>query len=400
MGNLTRSYAKLLPAIALLFSLISGLAIALLLHHQLDTLATRQGNQLSQTLAYQLAKSVRDPLIHRDNLSLQVELDELLSIDGVQRAAIYDVNQRVIAQAQRGHSSIEGEYEQRSPVNIEDAKVGYTSVALEPSFMSSSFSQPLLTVVAIWAACSALLILLAYRLGSALSQRLGELIQQLPGGEEKGLDELATLEQRMEPLLAIPEGNPPQLRQQPVALLGIACRNLPRLEALLNREHFESLMGRFDQLIDRTLMLYGGHRLHGDHYNIYLEFQGSDDEDDQSMNAAYCATALLRLSNSLLGDEGVTMELAAAVSPSIRERTGSTLLNELEQGQHLKTLRELLEKANNGEILLDQAACQHPTVTEFELSPLAEGSALCRIVNLGEDGENLLTRQIALLSHR
>lgn len=400
MGNLTRSYAKLLPAIALLFSLISGLAIALFLHHQLDTLATRQSNQLSQTLAYQLAKSVRDPLIHRDNLSLQVELDELLSIDGVQRAAIYDVNQRVIAQAQQGHSSIEGEYEQSSPVNIEDAKVGYTSVSLAPSFMSSSFSQPLLAVIAIWAACSALLIFLAYRLGSSLSHRLGELIDQLPGGEEKDLDELATLKQRMEPLLAIPEDNPTQLRQQPVALLGIACRNLPRLDALLNREHFESLMVRFDKLIDRTLMLYGGHRLHGDHYNLYLEFQGSDDEDDQSMNAAYCATALLRLSDSILVDEGLTMELAAAVSPSIRERTGSTLLNELEQGQHLNTLRELLEKAANGEILLDQATCQHPTVTEFELSPLAEGSALCRIVNLGEDGENLLTRQIALLSHR
>ena len=399
MGNFTRSYAKLLPAIALLFSLICGLVIGLLLHIQLDTLATRQGNQLSQTLAYQLAKSVRDPLIHRDNLSLQVELDELLSVEGVQRAAIYDVNQRVIAEALKGRASIDGEYEQRSPVNIEDAKVGYTSVALEPSFMSNSFSQPLLAVIAIWAGCSAILILLAYRLGASLSHRLGQLIQQLPG-EEEGLSELATLEQRMEPLLAIPESYQPQLRRQPIALLGIACRNLPRLEALLNREHFESLMCRFDKLIDRTLMLYGGQRLHSAHYNIYLEFQGNDGEDDQSINAAYCATALLRVSNSLLGDDGLSMELAAAVSPSIRERTGSTLLNELDQGQHLQTLRDLLEKAANGEILLDQAACQHPTVTEFELSPLAEGSPLCRIVNLGEDGENLLARQIALLSHR
>ncbi|WP_461480539.1 hypothetical protein [Porticoccus sp.] len=399
MGNLARSYVKLLPVIALFFSLLSGSVIGLSLHSQLGKLADQQGHQLSQTLAQQLAKAVRDPLIHRDNLSLQVELDELLSIAGVQRAAIYDVNQRLIAQTQREQTGTDGAYEQRSQVSIESASVGYATVSLQPAYMTDSFSRPLLTFATIWAVFTALLILLAYRLGASLSGRIGQLIRQLPGEEDNGLDELSTLRQRMEPLLAIPDSPPPALRQQPVALLGIACRNLPRLETLLNREHFESLMGRFDQLIERTLKLYGGERLHGDHYNVYLEFRGADDADDQTMNAAYCAAALLRLSAKLLNNGGVTVDLAAAVSPTIRQCTGSTLLNELEQGQHLNSLRELLEKATDGEILLNQAACQHPSLAEFELAPLAEDSPLCRINHFGEDGENLLSRQLALLSH-
>jgi uncharacterized membrane protein affecting hemolysin expression len=398
MGDIFRTYVKQLPVIALCFSLFSGIVTLLPLQTQLDDLATHQAQQLSLTLANQLAKAVRDPLIHRDNLSLQVELDDLITVDGVLRTAVYDINQRLIAQARRSRGNSDGAYEQRSPVNIENATVGYVTVALEPEFMSDSFSRPVWLLIGIWLACTLLLVFIAYRLGNTLSSRLGQLIAQLPGDAD-GRDELATLEHRMEPLLAIPEQKSPSMRKQPAALLGIACRNLPRLEALLNREHFETLMGRFDRLIDRTLQLYGGQRLHGDHYNIYLEFLGSDQEDDQTMNAAYCASALLRVAAETLGSEGISVELAAAVSPAIRQRSGSTLLDELDQGQHLKSLRELLDKAANGEILLNRDSCQHPSVAEFELDPLTEGSALCRLVQLGEDNENLLTRQIAQLKN-
>lgn len=401
MGKFTRSYSVLLPAIALLVSLISGVVLLSALTHQLNGLADRQGAQLSQTLAHQLAKAVRDPLIHRDKLSLQVELDEVLTINGVQRAAVYDVNEQLIAEAlDPQHGSDSGEHLQRSAVTIETATVGYAAVTLYPSYIAASYTKPLLTVGGIWAVFTLVLGFLAYRMGASLSSRIGNLSRQLPGGDEnEHFDELAILAHRLTPLLARPTQSAPLLTAQPIALLGINCRNLARLEALVNREHFEALMTEFDQLIERTLHLYGGQRLHGEHYNVYIEFIGADDEDDQTMNAAYCAAALLRLTNTELNGEGVSMELAAAVTPCISKRSGSTLLDEQAQAQQLKALAELLEKAANGEILLNQSSSQHPAISELDLTPLAENSPFCRINGFGEDGENLLTRQLAVLTH-
>ncbi|TNF06453.1 MAG: hypothetical protein EP323_04940, partial [Gammaproteobacteria bacterium] len=82
MGKLAKSYATLLPATALLVSILFGSVLIYVLSLQLNDLEKQQGQQLSQTLAYQLAKAVRDPLIHRDKLSLQVELDELITLEG------------------------------------------------------------------------------------------------------------------------------------------------------------------------------------------------------------------------------------------------------------------------------------------------------------------------------
>ena len=399
MGKFAWSYAQLLPAVALLISLLSGLALTLTLKTQLDSLANNQGEQLTQNLAYQLARAVRDPLIHRDNLSLQVELDELLTLEGVHRAAIYDVNDRLIAQAQRDQTRDPGEYRHSSPVDIENARVGRAEVSLVPGFVATHYRKPFLLTLVIWGLFTALLIFVAYRLGHSLSSRIGNLSQHLPREDgDEGRDELTTLERRMEPLLRTPDDDRATLAEQPAALLGIACRNLPRLEALVNREHFESLMKRFDQLVARTLQLYGGHRLPGEHYNVYIEFLGADSEDDQTMNAAYCAAALLKLSGGLLEDQGVSMELAAAIHPCTNKPTGSILLDEQDLALNLNALGELLDKAASGEILLNRATSQHPSIVEFNVSPLAEGSAFCRINDFGEDGENLLSRQIALLS--
>ncbi|MDP1520395.1 hypothetical protein Q8A57_05365 [Porticoccus litoralis] len=400
MGKLAKSYAIQLPAIALISSILFGAALLFALSLQLNELAEKQGTQLSQTLAHQLAKAVRDPLIHRDNLSLQVELDELITLEGVQRAAIYDVNQHLIAEAQRRMTRDVAQHEQRSPVSIETATVGYAVVSLTESYMTQGTTRVLVTAGAIWAMFTLALVLLAYRTGKNLSERIARLNDQLPGNDEdKPLEELATLEHRLVPLLAIPSRKPVPQDNKPVALLGIACRNLARLEALVNREHFESLMKQLDQLIERTLHLYGGRRLHGEHYNVYIEFLGSDNEDDQTMNAAYCAAALLRLSGAPLQGEGVTVDLAAAVFPGISHITGSTLLDEQTQAQQLQELRDLLEKSEKGEILLNQATSDHPSVAELDLTPLAEGSPFCRINGFGEDGENLLARQLAVLSH-
>lgn len=400
MGKLAKSYATLLPATALFVSILFGFVLIYVLSLQLSDLEKQQGQQLSQTLAYQLAKAVRDPLIHRDKLSLQVELDELITLEGVQRAAVYDVNQQLIAEAQRRQAEHAPEYQQRSPVSIETANVGYATVSLTESYSSRGFDTLLVTAGAIWVLFTVTLVLLCYRTGKNLSARIIHLSHQLPGNhEEETMDELGALEHRLMPLLAIPSSQPTPQNRKPVALLGIACRNLARLEALVNREHFEALMTQLDQLIERTLHLYGGRRLHGEHYNVYIEFIGSDDEDDQTMNAAYCAAALLRLSSNRLQGEGVSVDLAAAVSPCIAHRTGSTLLDEQAQAQQLQELRELLEKSEKGEILLNQLASQHPSVSELDLTPLAEGSPFCRINGFGEDGENLLARQLAVLTH-
>lgn len=399
MGHIKPSFTRLLPLAALIFSVLAGLALGLTFNQQMGTLSSQQENHLGSVLAGQLAKVIREPLIHRDSLSLQVELDDMLAITGVAQAAVYDIENQLIARAGGAHGRSAKINHYRTPVNIDDSTIGFVSVTLEQDYYAAQAAVATRILLLLWALLAAILIFASFRFGSNLSNRLTELLRQLPGSESSKGDELTQLAQRIEPLLREPETPFTPATVRSVTTLAIACRNLPRLEALLNQEHFKTLMVKLDQLVERAGRLYGATRLPGDDYHIYLEFV--DGENDQLSRAIHCASALLRLSSRLLDKQGITIELTAAVSTGLQQPSQSILLGERELGKRLIAIQGLLDKAATGEILLtDQADFQQQDLHDVDLSPLAEGSTVYRINHLGEDGEDLLIRQLALLSNQ
>ena len=126
MGNTKKSLAKTLPILTLVFSLTIGSLIALILGLQVSSIATEQKNYLGKTLSSQLAKVVRDPIIRQDMLSLQVEVDEMLSIEGIQHAAVYDATNRPLAKAQKAQYTVNPQNSHTSPITIENAVAGFS----------------------------------------------------------------------------------------------------------------------------------------------------------------------------------------------------------------------------------------------------------------------------------
>ena len=399
MGHTKRSFDKLMPLAALIFSVLTGLALGLTHSQQMNALAAQQENHLGNILAGQLAKVIREPLIHRDSLSLQVELDDMLDITGVSQTAVYDIENQLIARSGDNARRSMDISRYRSPVSVDDNTIGFVSVILQPDYYAAQTTTATRILLLLWILLAAILIFVAFRFGKGLSRRLTILLEQLPDSETDKGDELAQLEYRIEPLLRKPGSTLHPLFGQSVATLAIACRNLPRLEALLNQEHFKPLMVKLDQLVEGAERLYGATRLPGSDYHVYLEF--AEGNNDQLSRAIHCAAALLRLSSQLLDKQGVTVELTAAVSQGRQQASPSILLSERELGKRLVEMQSLLNKGAADEILLaEHTDLQLAELDDIDLSPLAEGSAVYRINHLGEHSEARLKRQLVILGEQ
>jgi uncharacterized membrane protein affecting hemolysin expression len=398
MGATHKSLARRLPTLTLMFSLAIGLLITLVLSLQLNLHAREQLNHLGITLSAQLAKVIRDPIIHQDTLSLQVEVDEMLRVAGVKRASAYDASHGLLVQAQPARLQESELSLHTSPITIGNTIAGYVTIGLDRHHFSTSFKELIRTFIIFWLVLTSILVLLSIQWGRKISTRLNRLSQQLPGDESIKLDELSLLEQRIAPLLAT--------RQSPTegqlachsSLLGIICQNLPRLESLLNQEHFESLMIRLDHLVDDATELYGGTRLSGSRHSIYIEFSNLDEDGDHRLRAIYCATALFQLTHKFLATQGITVELAGAISSSQQQPSTSKLLNERNHEKRVELLMTLLDKAVTGEILLDKDTGSHSSLAEIDFSPLAEDSPLYRVNGLNDSAEKLVSQQLALLT--
>jgi uncharacterized membrane protein affecting hemolysin expression len=400
MGTIKKPLAKKLPLLTLIFSLVAGSLLAVTLGFQLNTISTEQQNHFGQAISTQLAKSVHDPMIQQDTLSMQVEVDETANTEGIKHAAVYDATNHLLVESQRPSNITKDKDVYRSSITIENAIAGYATVHLDQHFFAAPLKTLRLTFIFLWCVITAALVFVSIKAGKNFSNRLSQITQRLPGDTPDGMDELSSLEFRVEPLLATRDCNKEVANtgNKNYALLAMVCKNLPRLESLVNREHFESVMTQLDFLINDAAALYGGTRLDADRCSIYLEFTGEDKNSDHPLRALYCATAIQSLSKQLLDKQGVQLELASAISHGELELSSSQLLNERILQEEVKTLQNLLEKAVNGEILLNKNTSEHEALEDINISPLADDSPLFRVDKLHESGEQLVNQQLALLT--
>lgn len=400
MGTIKKSLAKKLPLLTLIFSLAAGSLLAITLGFQLNTISTEQQNHFGQALSTQLAKSVHDPMIQQDTLSMQVEVDETANTEGIKHAAVYDATNYLIVESQRSSNITKDKDVYRSSITIENAIAGYASIHLDQQFFAAPLKTLRLTFIFLWCVITAALVFVSIKVGKNLSNRLSQITQRLPGDTPDGMDELSSLEFRVEPLLATRDCKKKVVNtaNKNYALLAMVCKNLPRLESLVNREHFESVMTQLDFLVNDAAALYGGTRLDADRCSIYLEFTGEVENSDHPLRALYCATAIQSLSKQLLDKQGVQLELASAISHDELELSSSQLLNERILQEQVKILQNLLEKAVNGEILLNKKTSEHTALEDINISPLADDSPLFRVDKLHESGEQLVNQQLALLT--
>lgn len=404
MGKNKKSYAKLLPTFTIIFSLTFASLSAIILSVELDSIADEQENYLGQALSSQLAKVSRNSIINQDKLSLQIEVDDMLTIEGIQYVAVHDASRRLLVKATKSANrtslASNATHTYTSAITIENATAGYALVRFDQEFFAAYFQTLRFAIAFLFASIFFILIYLSAKIGKILSFRLNHLIQQLPGDNKETMDELSALEHRLKPLMATRKENQQPYAEQKVedyALLAIDCKNLTILKTRVNPEHLESVMSQFDILVNDAAEIYGATRLSAGQRSIYLQFKGKSEYDDHPLRALYCATAIHDLSKKLLDTQGIKLELASVISNDTQKYSRSQILNESHCEAHLNSLQLMLEQAVDGEILLDAPTKSHGSLQDISLYPPSEKSILFRVEELNEDSKELISQQIAIL---
>ena len=155
------SHNVILVALALvIYAVVMGLQFKQAMHEQADA--------LGQSLTTQTATSATELLVSNDILSLNVLLNNLTKNPLVAHAAIYSVDNRILAEAgQRPKNGLLGETEgvYQTKITFQDVTAGHLRISLD----MNQFEQPMTISLQSMGILSAILLALAL----ALSLRLG-----------------------------------------------------------------------------------------------------------------------------------------------------------------------------------------------------------------------------------
>jgi hypothetical protein len=404
MGKNKKSYAKTLPVLAISFAIFIGTLGALIINQQISVVADKQEKYLGNTLGLQLAKVAKTSIINKDILSLQIELDDMLAIDGVGYVAVYDASKKILAKAKRVIKKNTPDNLGRgytSPITIENEIAGYGLIQFYDGFFIDNFQAINITIALLFTGMFSILIYASVKSGKILSLRLNRIIQQLPSDDDEATDELSMLENRLKPLISSriscqPSETEGQYKES--TILAIECKNLTILKTRVNPEHLESLMYQFDILVNDAADINGANRFNADQRCIYLNFKGYNNADEHPLRALCCSSVIHRLGEKLLDAHGVKLELSSAILTVQYRNFKSQLLQESAREDHLNSLQSMLDQAVDGEILLDRKTKNHESLDGITLSPPSEKSLLFRAEELNQKCKKLTSQQIKILS--
>lgn len=165
------SHNVILVALALvIYACVMGLQFKQAMHEQADA--------LGESLTTQTATSATELLVSNDILSLNVLLNNLTKNKLVAHAAIYSVDNRILAEAgQRPKHSLLGEAEgmYQSKITFQDVTAGQLRISLD----MDQFQQPMTISLQSMGILSAILLALALALSLRLGRNLSTPLMQL-----------------------------------------------------------------------------------------------------------------------------------------------------------------------------------------------------------------------------
>ena len=165
------SHNVILVALALvIYAVVMGLQFKQAMHEQADA--------LGESLTTQTATSATELLVSNDILSLNVLLNNLTKNPLVAHAAIYSVDNRIMAEAgQRPKNGLLGEAEglYQSNITFQDVKAGQLRISLD----MQQFQQPMTISLQSMGILSAILLALALALSLRLGRHISTPLMQL-----------------------------------------------------------------------------------------------------------------------------------------------------------------------------------------------------------------------------
>ncbi len=244
----------------LLFGLLSWVIIA----SQTTQLASIRIKDKSVTTLNQLEEIIRPHLINKDAVGVQFALRDATQDVAITSASLYDVENNLIAQSKKNNGIIEETEVFHRYLMVDNTQAGILRIEVDSQPILTKYSYVPLSWALLWILFSAASTYTAYRYSHQHFQRLRILTNRLPGANDPMTDEILALETRIQPLLSSAR------ESDALALGGFYCSmitahisNRSDLNKQLNHESLDLLIENIDLCIDRTIELYGGHRVEG-----------------------------------------------------------------------------------------------------------------------------------------
>lgn len=289
-----------------LFGFLSWLIIT----SQTTQLASIRIKDKSATTLNQLEEVIRPHLINNDTVSVQFALRDSTKDSTIVGASLYDVANNLIAQSKHQNSAREKVENFHRDIMVDNSLAGKLSIEVNSQPIFARYSYVFLSWAILWLLFSIVTTYATYRHSAQIYKRLNVLTNRLPGTNEPMVDEILALETRIQPLLSSSR------EADAVASGGFYCSmitafisNRADLNKQLNRENLDLLLENIDLCTDRTIELYGGHRLEGMDDSIYFYIRSTECSKQHTLVCLMAVFSLQQLLKQLSLKLGIDLVL-------------------------------------------------------------------------------------------
>lgn len=378
--------------LAALFSLLATLIMILASAQSQRQVISRSSELFGESLVRQLARDASSPLVQGDKLSLQAILNKLIESPLVVHGAVYDVENRPVAEAGAPTAG----HDVSASITFQDSIAGYAVVTFDTHQLRAQVGQQSWQLVALAVLVSALVYVLALYPGRQLSAIINDLvvIASTPLKRRRanthisyrGEDELGALAE------AVLAGPPEMNKGHPkgdYALLIFEITNMPSLQVNLGDQALAAAITTLYQQLKMVCRLYDGELQASRSQCFTARFDASDNTPDYPFRAL-CSAFLIE---QRLADGDLPFHGRQAVV------TNHSALSRLEPitGQQ-KTLEEglLMAQAIQEGIAISERVLRHTSV-DGRIDTTELGDGILRADAPQANYQQLLERQLQTL---
>lgn len=293
-------------SICLLFGLISWP----LLFAQADKLAQEAVTDMASSALNQLHESILAPLLRNDTISQQVALQRITEHSRVISASLNGIDGELLAQSINSASQpISTEIFSKN-IEFENTQAGVISIDINSRPIYQKYHRIFINWLFLWLSFTLLSTYISYRFTDQIIARIARINDRLPGKNEPLVDEISTLETKIQPLLSTSGESvyEPNNRYY-YSLISANIKNNKRLLQQLNKDNLDQLFEQLDYSILRTLQLYGGDRMEGMEDSFCFTIRSTECSKQHLLVCLMAVYSLQQLIEQLSKKIGIDLEI-------------------------------------------------------------------------------------------
>lgn len=310
--NMRRQFSmpKKTSATVLSICLLFGLISWPLLFAQADKLAQEAVTDMASSALNQLHESILAPLLRNDTISQQVALQRITEHSRVISASLNGIDGELLAQSINSASQpISTEIFSKN-IEFENTQAGVISIDINSRPIYQKYHRIFINWLFLWLSFTLLSTYISYRFTDQIIARIARINDRLPGKNEPLVDEISTLETKIQPLLSTSGESvyEPNNRYY-YSLISANIKNNKRLLQQLNKDNLDQLFEQLDYSILRTLQLYGGDRMEGMEDSFCFTIRSTECSKQHLLVCLMAVYSLQQLIEQLSKKIGIDLEI-------------------------------------------------------------------------------------------